>query len=130
MATPSAHLLLISLSPKTHERNESMTDKPKSKTKIQIQKKKKMWPKGMFYNLEDEVLPFFYFFSFPLPETNVLCDFFLPVWIHLSRKLNNFIGITKLLVILTALDVLLLPPSKRKKRCEFLRVQPPEAPFV
>lgn len=89
-----------------------------------------MWPKGMFYNLEEKVRLLFYFFSFPLPETNVSCDLFLPVWIHLSRKLNNFIGITKILVILTALDVLLLPQVRGKKRCEFLRVQPPEAPFV
>lgn len=57
--------------------------------------------------------------------------FFCHHGFHWSREWNNFTGISKTLAIPPKLNVLLASFKMTKsKRYEFLRVQPPEAPFV
>lgn len=92
---------------------------------------KKNVAKGVFYNLGKIRLMiylgrifgerFFIYFSFPFLETNVLCDFFGHYGFHQSKKLSNFIRITKMLMIPSELNVLLFPSNWQKVRYEFLK---------
>lgn len=92
---------------------------------------KKKVVKGVFYNLGKILLMiylgrifgerFFIYFSFPFLETNVLCDFLGHCGFHQSKKLSNFIRITKMLMIPSELNVLLFPSNWQKVRYEFLK---------